>query len=174
MSGHVFYQRGRNKGNERQIILRSAILLVNRAKEKRIKMKVSLPLTGRKATGTPEWITNAMTFVAQSHDIVSPVVEFGGFDIAFSDDNLFENGAKASKCQMKSFVVQEVGNSETPDIDLQFVIYSPFSTALWKWCGQMGGEEFWASFVQVDEPEKELELAGDDNEEEGEEEEPES
>ena len=167
MSEQLWYQRGRNKGNERQIILKTATLLVNKAGEKRIKMKVAMPLTGRKMAGTPEWITNAMTFVAQSHDIVTPQVEFSGFDIHFSDDNLFDkDGAKAPKCQLKGFVVLESGNQETPDVDLQFVIYAGYSSALWRWCGTMGGQEFWASFVQTVEPAEDLELTGEDEEEE--------
>ena len=179
MSEHVFYQRGRNKGNERQVVLRSATLLVGEAptKQKRIRMKVSMPLTGRRMTGTPEWVMNAMTFVNQSHDIVSPVVEFKGFDIHFDDEQLFEaKGAKANKCHLRSFVIQEVGESENPDVDMQFLIYAPFSTTLWKWCGQLAGEEFWGRFDQVDDPNDraDLELTGDDDEEEGEEEEPES
>jgi len=109
MSEHLFYKRGKNKGNERQLILKTATLLVNKAGEKRIKMKVAMPLTGRKMSGTPEWITNAMTFVQQSHDIVSPLVEFKGFDIHFSDDNLFDKeGAKGS--QVRDEVVRRAGD----------------------------------------------------------------
>jgi len=170
MSDTTFFARGRNKGNERKVILSTATLLVGKAptKTKRIKMKVRLPLNGK--AGAPEWVTNAMVFVAQSHDIVSPQVEFSGFEIAFSDDNLFDEAkAKAQKCQLRSFVIQEGGESENPEVEMQFLIYAPFSTGLWKWCGQMGGEEFWAQFTQVDEPDSEpedLELTGDEEEEE--------
>ena len=175
MSDTTFFVRGRNKGNERKVILSTATLLVGKqpTKTKRIKMKVRMPLNGK--AGAPEWVTNAMVFVAQSHDIVSPQVEFSGFDIQFSDDNLFDEAkAKANKCQMRGFVVQEAGESENPDVEMQFIIYAPFSTALWKWCGQMGGEEFWAQFTQVDEPEadeEEFELSGAEEEEEESEEE---
>ena len=179
MSEHTFFVRGRNKGNERQIILRSATLLVGKAptKQKRIKMSVSMPLNGRKQAGIPEWVTAAMIFVAQNHDIVQPQVEFRGFDVHFDDDQLFDTrGAKANKCQLRKFVILEVGDSETPDIDMQFQIYAPYSSRLWNWCGNMGGEEFWAKFDQIEpDPESEasLELTGEEEEEESEEEEPE-
>jgi len=170
MSEHTFFLKGRNKGNERQIVLRTATLLVGKAptKQKRIKMKVSMPLTGKKTSGMPEWITNAMTFVMQSHDTVVPDLEFKGFDIHFDDQQLFDSkGAKAPKCQMRGFVVEEVGDSSNPDVDLTFLIYAPFSTRLWNWCGQMGGEEFWAQFTQVEEPQSDtLELSGESDEEE--------
>jgi len=177
MSETTFFIRGRNKGNERKIILSSATLLVGKAptKTKRIKMKARLPLNGK--AGAPDWVTNAMVFVSQSHDIVSPQVEFSGFDIVFSDENLFaEAKARAQKCQLRSFVIQEAGESENPDVEMQFLIYAPFSRGLWQWCGQMGGEEFWAQFTQMDEPDAEdLELTGDDEEEEeGEPEDPEA
>ena len=173
MSDTQFFAKGRNKGNERKIILSSATLLVGKAptKAKRVKMKVRMPLTGEKMSGVPEWVNNAMTFVAQSHDIVTPQVEFSGFELQFSDDTLFADAkAKAAKCQMRGFVIQEVGDSEAPDVEMQFLIYAPFSTGLWKYCGQYGGEECWAQFVQVDEPEEEegesdLELTGEDEEE---------
>jgi hypothetical protein len=170
MSESIFFVRGRNKGNERKVILSTATLLVGKAptKSKRIKIKVRMPLNGK--AGAPEWVTNAMVFVGQSHDIVSPQVEFSGFDIQFSDDNLFDEAkAKANKCQMRCFVIQEAGDSENLDIEMQFLIYAPFSTALWKWCGQMGGEDVWAQFTQVEQPEEddeEFELSGEDQEEE--------
>ena len=120
--------------------------------------------------GMPDWVTNAMTFVAQSHDIVTPQVELSGFDIAFSDDNLFaEAKAKASKCQLRKFVVMETGDEEQPDVEMQFVIYAPFSRGLWAWAGQYGGEECWAQFTQVEEPEAAgggLELTGDEPDDE--------
>lgn len=169
MSGTQFFVRGRNRGNERKIILSSATLLVGKAptKTKRIKLKVRMPLTGQKVAGTPEWIANAMTFVGQSHDIVTPQVDLSGFDVAFSDDTLFEAKATAVKSQLRKFTILETGDSESPDIEMQFSIYAPFSTELWKFCGQMGGEEFWAKFTQVVEPEAEggdLELTADDDE----------
>ena len=174
MSNSQFFIRGRNKGNECKILLSSATLLVGKAptKAKRVKLKIRLPLNGNKPVGTPDWITNAMTFVAQSHDIVTPQVELSGFDISFSDDTLFAKEVSANKCDLRKFVVMETGDAEEPDIELQFVIYAPFSTGLWKWAGQMGGEEFWAKFTQVAEPEEaggDLELTGDEPEEEEEE-----
>src|SRR5271157_5222409 len=170
MSESKFFVRGRNRGNERQIILSSATLLVGKAptKAKRIKMRVRMPLTGRKPVGTRDWILAAMSFVAQSHDTVQVAVELSGFDIEFSDDTLFNDAkAKAQKCQMRGFVVEECGDSENPHVEMGFLIYAPFSTGLWKFCGQMGGDEIWAKFTQVDEPEPEdLELTSDEEEEE--------
>lgn len=166
---HNFYVKGKSKGNERQIVLRSVVLLVNKAKEKRIKMKIHMLLSGRKMVGTPEWVTNALTYVEQNHDTVSnSEVEFAGVDIHFNDDNLFDiKGAKAPGCQMKNFVVCEVGSVEDPDVELQFTVYANYSSKLWNWLGQMGGEEFWAQFVQtIEEKSDNLELTGDESEEE--------
>lgn len=174
MSETTFFVRGRNRGNERKVILSSATLLVGKAptKEKRIKMKVRMPLDGSKPAGTPDWITNAMTFVAQSHDVVSPQVEFKGFEILMNDDNLFEEAkTRAQKCSMRGFVVHECGDGESPDVEMAFLVYAPFSDRLWRFCGQMGGEEFWMQFTQVAEAQDDnLELTGEDEESEEEEE----
>ena len=173
MSETTFFVRGRNRGNERKIILTTAALLVGKAptKAKRIRMKVRMPLNGQKPVGTPDWVMKALEFVSQSHDAVSATAEFSGFEVTFNDENLFESAkAQAVKCQLRSFVIQEAGDSENPDIVMEFLIYAPFSTTLWKFCGQYGGEEFWAKFDQIEEPEDEdLELTGDEDEEEEEE-----
>jgi hypothetical protein len=173
MSESVFFQRGRNKGNERKVILSSATLLVGKAptKQKRIKMKVRLPLTGQRMTGVPEWIVDAQTFVEKNNDTVTPDVDFKGFEINFSDDSSLLSEAKvnAQKCQMRGFVIQPSGDSEDPVVEMQFLIYAPFSDRLWRFCGQYGGEEFWARFTQVEEPEEDdsdededqLELTGE-------------
>ena len=173
MSETQFFIRGRNKGNQRKVLLSTATLLVGKAptKAKRIKMKYRMPLSGGKIVGMPDWITAAMTFVAQSHDIVTPQVELSGFDINFSDDNLFAKGATASKCDLRKFVIMENGPSKEPDVEMQFVIYAPFTKSLWNWCGQYAGEEFFAEFTAVAVEEAaggDLELTGDEEEEEGE------
>jgi excinuclease ABC subunit A len=114
-----------------------------------------------------------MTFVAQSHDIVTPQVELSGFDINFSDDHLFAKGASASKCDLRKFVIMETGPSEEPDGEMQFVIYAPFTKSLWNWCGQYAGEEFFAEFnaVAVEEAAGgDLELVGDEEPDEEDEE----
>jgi hypothetical protein len=110
-----------------------------------------------------------MTFVAQSHDVVSLGVDLAGFTVQFSDDSLFKSKATAERSQLRKFVIHETGESENPDVEMKFSLYAPFSTALWKWCGQFAGEEFWASFTQSEAAQPaDLELSG---EAEGEEEE---
>ena len=65
--------------------------------------------------GSPEFLDHAYSYVAQKHDVVSPKVEFKGYDLHFSADNLFEDeGVKAPRCQMRSFEVPECGDSENP------------------------------------------------------------
>ena len=165
MSESTFFVRGRNKGNERKIILSSATLLVGKApaKTKRIKMKVRMPLNGNKPVGTPEWVMNAAEFVAKSHDVVTPQVELSGFNLSFTDDqSLFEDSkAQAQKCQLQKFVISEFGDSEDPEVQMTFTIYAPFSSALLKFCGQMAGQEFWARFDQIED--EEAEEAEDDS-----------
>lgn len=176
MAEHVFYSKQR-KGNEREITLQTAALLVGKAptKQKRIRIKLQMPLSGKKTAGAPEWITNAYEFVLKNHDTVTPEIMFRGFDIEFSAEQLFgERTVKTTKAQMKSFEVTEVGDSENPDVVMGFAIYAPFSGRLWQWCGQMGGESFWAKFDQAepeeeDEDDDQLELTGGDEEQSDEE-----
>src|SRR5882757_6552205 len=72
MAEHVFYSKQR-KGNEREITLQTAALLVGKSptKQKRIRIKCQMPLSGKKMAGAPEWVTNAYEFVLKNHDTVT-------------------------------------------------------------------------------------------------------
>jgi hypothetical protein len=171
MSDTTFFIKGRNRGNERKCVLSTPMLLVGKApaKQKRIKLKLKMILSGKtKVIGMPEWVTNAFVFVSQNHDPVQPQAAFSGFNIDFSDDTLFKKGASAVKAQMKGFYIAEEGDSEEPDVAMTFTVYTPFSTALWEWCGQFAGEEQWVRFEQIETEEdsesEDLELSGQEEE----------
>lgn len=179
MSDHVFYAKGKNRGNHRKLVISNPQMLIGKAptKSKRIKMKFTMGLSTQKTTGTPEWISAAHEFVAKNHDAVTPKVDLRGFDISFSTENLFHPlGILAAKCQMRSFIISEMGEAEAPDIMLTFTVYTAFSTSLWDWLGQMAGDDVWARFDQIETPEEEededqLSLTSEDDEDEEEEDE---
>jgi len=166
MSESIFYSKKR-KGNERRITLQTYTGLVGKqpTKEKRLKMKILMTLSGQKTAGAPDWILNTTEFVMKNHDPVSPEVNFSGFDIEFSAEQLFgDKSVKITKAKMRGFQIFEQGVSDTPDIVMTFLLYAPFSGKLNNWCGQMAGEEFWAKFTQIDEPQEEE--AGDEDDQE--------
>ncbi len=149
MSEHVFYSTANNH-HHRELTIVNAALLVSKppTKEKRIRIKVRMLLSNGINMGSPEWLDRAFAYVSENHDIVQPSIEFKGYDLHFSADNLFDkDGVKAPRCQMRSFEIHECGDSEEPDVAASFTLYAPFSTALWAWLGQFGGEECWCSFT---------------------------
>lgn len=149
MSEHVFYST-ENDHHHRELTIVNAALLVSKppTKEKRIRIKVRMLLSGQPTAGAPDWIDSHYAHVAQWHDPVSPEISFSGFDLHFSAQNLFDQeGVKSPRCQMRSFEIHECGDSESPDVALSFVIYAPFSGALWQWLGQFGGDACWCSFT---------------------------
>jgi hypothetical protein len=168
MSEHQFFDK-KKKANQRKVIVSSPVGLQGKAptKDKRIKLKVQMPLSGQKMVGMPEWMINAYDFVSNNHDTVTPELQFRGFDLEFSSQNLFgANAIKAPKAQMKSFEITEAGDSENPEIVLNFLVYAPFSTKLWEWLGQMYGDDIWCKFVQsVEEKSDDLELTAEEPEE---------
>lgn len=173
MAETSFYAKGKSRGNHRKVVVNNATLLIGKAptKAKRIKMKITMGLSTQKTSGTPEWISAAHDFVAKHHDPVSPVAEFKGMDISFATENLFNAGvSQAVKCQMRSFEIKEMGDSEEPDVVMTFAIYAPFSTNLWDYLGQMAGDDIWAKFEQSipdeEEGEDELELTTEDDDSE--------
>lgn len=150
---------GSKKGQERRVILAGATMLVNGAKEKRIKLRIRMELNGRAAktlNQMPDWIVQAMEFVAKNDGMsVSDPIELDGYDIRFADDTLFEKGsAFGPRCKMKSFTVYEAGGEDDKTVEMGFVIYAPFSRALWGWIGQFAGTEVWLKFEQVFQPDE--------------------
>ena len=149
MSEHVFYST-ENNHNHRELTIVNVAQLVGKAptKDKRIRIKVRMILSDQTTTGEPDWISAAHTYVATWHDPISPVVDFKGYDLHFSAENLFDaEGVKSPRCQMRSFEIHECGESENPDVAATFTIYTPFSGPLWNWLGQFGGESCWCAFT---------------------------
>ena len=148
MATHEFYAV-ENHHNERQIRILSVGSLVSKppTKEKRISIKVSMPLSGSINMGAPEPIDNAYIFVAKNHDTVTLDIEYRGYAIDFSAENLFGENVSGNNSIMRAFVITESGTEETPDVVLNFTIRIPFSTALWAYLGQFVGEDVWARFT---------------------------
>jgi len=149
MSEHVWYSTANNH-NERELTIVNAALLISKppTKEKRVRVKVRMMLSGTINMGSPEWLDKAYAYVAENGDKISPQLELRGYDLKFSADNLFEkNGVNVSHCDMRSFEIVEFGSAEEPDVVANFCIYLPFSTAIWGWLGQFGGETCWCSFT---------------------------
>lgn len=122
---------------------------------------------GKKA-GVPDWIAVGHAFVAENHDPIAPRVELSGYDITFSDANLFEKSAVASLTKMRGFAIDEMGDKETPEVYLGFVVYAGYTDKLWRWTGQMAGKDIWAKYdLRAEEPKEEqpgLELVPDGDE----------
>lgn len=132
----------------REIRIRSLALLVGKPPElsKRLKLLLSMPLSGKASVGMPGWLADAWEFVEKTKDEVSQHTQFGAVDLQFSGDDLFSKPAKAPKSQLNKFAVVSVGDKEEPDTELQFVAYAPFSKGLLDWCGQFAGHAIWANF----------------------------
>lgn len=153
MSEHVFFST-ESRHNERLIRILSVGSLVSKppTKEKRISIKVRMPLsTGGTGTGTmgaPAWLDEAYRYVA-SHggDKITPDIEFKGYSIDLSTENLFGDDIKSANCIMRGFEIAEFGNEETPDVVLSFTLRMPFSGKKWKYLGQYVGEDVWAKFI---------------------------
>jgi len=153
VSEHVFFST-ESRHNERLIRILSVGSLVSKppTKEKRISIKVRMPLsTGGTGTGTmgaPAWLDEAYRYVA-SHggDKITPDIEFKGYSIDLSTENLFGDDIKSANCIMRGFEIAEFGNEETPDVVLSFTLRMPFSGKKWKYLGQYVGEDVWAKFI---------------------------
>jgi len=146
---HEFYSI-ENRHNERQIRILSVGSLVSKppTKEKRISIKVRMPLSGTINMGAPEWLDNIFIFVSKNHDMVTPDIEFKGYSIGFNADNLFgAEGFNGQECTMKGFQIYEAGDAENPDVVMDFSIRLQFATKRWDWLGQYVGDDVWCKFT---------------------------
>ncbi len=148
MSDHTFFSTD-NRQNERLIRILSVGSLVSKppTKEKRISIKARMALSGSTNLGSPEWLENSFLFVSKNHDKVVPNIEFKGFSIDFSIENLFGEAVSSRDTIMRAFEIAEFGDAENPDVAMTFTIRMQFSTKRWDWLGQFVGEEVWAKFV---------------------------
>ena len=142
-----------NDHNIRQIRILSVGSLVSKppAKEKRISIKVRMPLSGTVNMGASEQIDNAYMFVAKNHQTVTLDKEFDGYCIEFSVENLFGDPIIANDCIMKGFEIFEMGKEDTPDVVMTFNLRTKFSGKKWDWLGQFVGEDVWAKFTPGEE-----------------------
>lgn len=159
----------------RRISLRSYAVLVGKAptKQKRIKMLVTMPLTGQKLTGFPDWLADARDFVMKNGEVIHATQTINYVNVTMSDELLFgPTPIEAPKCKMSHFTIENMGGEEDPVTVLKFQIMAPFSTDLNRWNGQMAGEEFSSTYQVTEAPEEDenLTLTGDEEEEEDEEE----
>lgn len=144
-----------NDSTQRRIKLRAAALLVGKepTKLKRIKQCVTMKLDSGgedQIAGLPEWLANARDFVMRNGETISAAHAIAEVNIVMGDENLFrKTPTEAPKSRLDHFVIKQMGDSDDPDTVLCFEIRSPFSTDLWGWLGQMGGEEFDVTFELV-------------------------
>lgn len=134
------------KEHPRQIKARSAVLLVGKNKSKRIKIPCTYIIENE--SGDPEKIQEAAEFVMRhGNEVKLTDYSVSGCNITMGDPNLFrKKPVEAPKCEIKNFTCKHVGDSDEPDTALEFAIYAPFSTDLWNWLGQQGGETFTMAF----------------------------
>jgi hypothetical protein len=159
----------------RRITLRSYAVLVGKAptKQKRIKMLCTMPLTGQKLTGFPDWLADARDFVMKNGEVIHATQTINYVNVTMSDELLFgPTPIEAPKCKLSHMAIENMGGDEDPVTALKFQIMAPFSTDLNRWCGQMAGEEFSSTYQvtetpdeEEDEEEGELVLTGGEEEE---------
>lgn len=150
----------------RRIKIRSYAGLVGKAptKEKRIKILVTMPITGHKLTGFPEWLAEARDYVMKHGQVVKPSETIDYCNVVMSDQLLFgPTPIEAPKAKLSHFSIEQEGSSDDPDTVVKFQIMAKFSTDLLRWCGQMCGEEFDSTYEVTEAPE-------DDDEDEDDEE----
>lgn len=124
-------------------------------KLKKVQMKLALTMDSEALSGSPDWASEAYTYVAKHSDVVRPQYEFEALDLEFSADQLFGHKVvKGAAASLRGFEVFRSGEGEDADIIVTFTAETTFADGMWRWLGQMQGKDFYARFVQVVEADK--------------------
>lgn len=140
-------------GTSRRCVLGSVTL----QKDRKIKCTaIRMLLTGESMQSMPDWLGEAYSAVAQNFTEVEPEIQqISDIAIVFSNfapgqtpsTELFEGpAAGAPNSEIRKLSVLRTGDSEDKEVTLQFNLYSPFSRDLWRWLGEMGGQEIHMAF----------------------------
>jgi hypothetical protein len=140
-------------GTSRKCVLGSVTL----QKDRKIKCTaIRMLLTGESMQSMPDWLGEAYSAVAQNFAEVEPEIQqISDLAIVFSNfapgqapaTDLFEGpAASAPASEIRKLSVLRTGESENKEVTLQFNLYSPFSRDLWRWLGEMGGQEIHIAF----------------------------
>ena len=140
-------------GASRRVVLGPVTL----QKDRRIKCTaVRMLLTGESMQSMPDWLGEAYTAVAQNFTEVEPEVQqISDLRVVLSNHppgqvpstELFEGpSAHAPNSEIRKLQVLRTGDSNDHEVSLQFNLYSPFSRELWRWLGEMGGQEVHMAF----------------------------
>ena len=160
-------------GAVRRVVLGPPSMLLGANKSRRIRIAVKMPLSGNSLLGMPDWLGEAYTAVAKHFPHVDPgLKELIDISVSFSDtapnQALFENpSAKAPSSELRGFEVLRVGESENPEVELQFTLYCSFSRQFWTWAGEKAGDEVHMFFpatktgIKIVPPELPLDAATD-------------
>ena len=158
MNSPEFYSTT-NRHNERKVRIVCVGGLVSKppTREKRISIKCQMKLSDTVNMGSPEWLDSDYLYVSKNGGTLSRDIEYNGYSIEFSVENLFGEDIKASDAIMRAFEVCEVGKEEHPDVVLNFVVRISYTKRRWEWLGEFQGDEVWMRFTPgiVGLPEKE-------------------
>lgn len=141
----------------RRIRIRSYVGLVGKAptKQKRLKVLLTMPITGNKVTGWPEWLADARDFVMKTGEVVKCTQTIDYCNVTMTDQQLFgPTPIEAPKAKLSHFTVENMAAEEDPETVVKFQMLAAFSTDLLRWVGQMAGEEFDVTFEVTDVPEE--------------------
>ena len=104
-------------------------------------------LTAESLPGLPDWLINAYALVAKTYQNLTPsVLQITDLTMAFfaekdsKNQELFENpSALVRQAEIRKFSVLRAGKPETPEVELHFKAYIPFSRKFWAWLGEKVG-----------------------------------
>lgn len=109
--------------------------LKTRGGERRVKVKISIPLSNRSTIGIPEWVLDGYTFVVKDESPYDKTsckgVKFEGMSVSFFTTDEAKRKMSGvgglNGCTMDKFIIERIGEAEKAEVYISFVIYAPCS-----------------------------------------------
>lgn len=129
--------------------------LLDRAKQRRIKIGIILPLSGN-PEGMPEWLGIPYEIVAKTANAVDApksLVELDGVNVSiFATPKSSSAAVALESCTLRAFIIRRAGkekkSGELSDVDLYFDIYTNgWVPKMWEWIGDNLSSTFFLAFT---------------------------
>jgi hypothetical protein len=137
-------------GNRRETVLVSYQVLQTKAKEKRIKFSVKMPLSNRSLVGVPEWISDSFEPMseddsAQTMCKLDRMLEGMTLEV-FSTDTIKRASLVLTGVTVSDLKLQRDGEGKDGEVSLYATFYSSANMQAYQWAWELLRGTFYAAF----------------------------
>lgn len=153
--------------NRRELRLNDFHVLMTRGEEKRIKLAIEMPISGKASVAMPSWIANPWVEMEKADSLtarsnIEVMLEGMTLEVFSTEKNKRKTFA-ATGAMLTGFHLVTTGEGEKKQTSLKFVIYVPGNVQVRDWAWDHLHATFYAAFEYS---QTEMDFDGEDDEDE--------